>query len=274
MGHLADADQPARSLDRRTPGRMMSRVSEPGQLHLGDNAVFFRNGEGIGKALADDLFRPAEAVPLLLAIDTYERADRHDDWLRANVLADASDKMLVVIAGRNGLDEGYRRTFGGDLISLVRSYNLNDQTFQRSEVMQYLSLRLNPTEDLLSILIDEVLAISRRVPVVVEALGDQLAAAGTLTPYQGMELGNLDRRRVIRSVTDRFLWYAMNDEQDKPEIRSQKQNDRQYIRSLSILRRPDAELTCASWGVSTQDGQQRIDRLSEQYSFIFAGFGL
>jgi len=240
---------------------------------MGADAALFRAGEGIGKAFADDLYRLAEAAPLLLAIDTYERADQHDDWLRTNILTSVSSRMLAVIAGRNRLDEGYRRTFVGDLINLVRPNNLNDQTFQAEEVREYLRLRLNQTQDPEPALVDEVLGISRGVPVAVEALGDQLAGDGTLGPYKGLELKTLDRRTVVRTVTERFLRSAVDDDTDSPDGRHHERGDRQHIRSLAILLRPDAELACAFWGVPAEQGQARVDRLADRYSFIFAGYG-
>jgi tetratricopeptide (TPR) repeat protein len=255
------------------PTRVPATFDEFLQREMGSDATLFRAGEAVGKALADDLYRIAETAPLLLAIDTYERADQHDDWLRTNMLSSASSQTLVVVAGRNRLDDGYRRTFVGDLINRVRSYNLNDQTFQAEEVREYLRLRLNQTQDLEPALVDQVLAISRGVPVAVEALGDQLADDGTLGPYKELAPDALNRRAVVRTVTARFLRYALDEDTDSADARQQKREDRQHIRSLAMLRRPDAELACAFWNVPADAGQARVDRLAERHLFIFAGYG-
>ena len=235
-----------------------------------DDAALFLHERGLGQALADDLFALAEATPLLLALDTYELADQHDDWLRMTILASGSSRMLTIIAGRNRHDEAYRRTFFGGLASLVRSYNLNDQTLQSDEVREYLRLRLDadPADELA----EEVFQISRGIPLAVEALGDQLAGSGDIAPYRGMQAEGLDRRGVVHRVTERFLRYALDGKGDDQTTREIKQQDRRRIRALSLLLRPDAALACALWGCTAGDAQQAVSRLADRYSFIFAGY--
>jgi tetratricopeptide (TPR) repeat protein len=235
------------------------------------DALLFQGSEALGQALADDLYTLTEREPLLLAIDTYELADQHDDWLRTTILANSSDRMLTIIAGRNRHGESYRRTFSGNLTGLVSSYNLNDQTLQPADIRDYLRVRL-PTEPP-DELVQEVHAISHGVPVALEAIGDQLVSGGDLEPYRGMELDSLDRRAVMHSVTSRFLRYALDDKRDDDRIREQKLRDRRFIRMLSLLLRPDAELACALWGVNVEEGSKTVTELADRYSFIFSGYG-
>jgi hypothetical protein len=120
---------------RKDRGRVPNSFQELLERELGtDHAGLFLHERGLSQALADDLFALAEAMPLLLALDTYELADQHDDWLRMTILANGSSRMLTIMAGRNRHDEAYRRTFMGGLASLVRSYNLSDQTLQGDEM--------------------------------------------------------------------------------------------------------------------------------------------
>jgi len=258
---------------REDRGHVPPSFDELIQREFGPDAMLFQQGSGLGQALAEDLYELAEAAPVLLAIDTYERADCFDDWLRTTILAQSSDRMLTVIAGRNRLDAAYRRTFSGPFTNLIRSYNLNDQPFEAGEIRDYLMHRLKLLEEPPQTLVDQVQSISRGIPMALEALGDQLAANGNLTPYQGMDLVMPDRRAVVRMVTERFLRYALNDKNDDPPVREQKLLDRQRIRSLAILLQPDPELACAIWGVPIEKGQEVIDDLADRYSFIFAGYG-
>jgi tetratricopeptide (TPR) repeat protein len=256
---------------RQDRGRVPDTFQELLERELGaDDAALFLHDRGLGQALADDLFALAEATPLLLALDTYELADQHDDWLRMTILASGSSRMLTIIAGRNRHDDAYRRTFMGNLASLVRSYNLNDQTLQSDEVREYLRLRLDadPTDAL----VEEILQISRGIPLAVEALGDQLAGSGDIAPYRGMQAEGLDRRGVVHRVTERFLRYALDDKTDDETAREIKRQDRQRIRALSLLLRPDAALACALWGCTAGDAQQAVSRSSDRYSFIFASY--
>jgi tetratricopeptide (TPR) repeat protein len=241
------------------------------ERELQNDALLFQGSEALGQSLADDLYALAEHEPLLLAIDTYELADQHDDWLRTTILANSSNRMLTIIAGRNRHGESYRRTFSGNLTGLVSSYNLNDQALQPSDIRDYLRVRLliEPPQEL----VEEVHAISHGVPVALEAIGDQLVSGGDLEPYRGMELASLDLRAVMHSVTTRFLRYALDDKRDDDRIREQKLRDRRFIRMLSLLLRPDAELACALWGVSVDEGSKILTELTNRYSFIFSGYG-
>jgi hypothetical protein len=148
---------------------------------FGPEAALFDRDGGLGQALADDLYVLAETEPLILAIDTYELADRHDDWLRTSIIANGSDRMLTIIAGRNRLDDAYRRTFSGEHADLVRSYNLSEHTLRADEIREYLKLRLKLSADPPANLVAEAYRISRGIPVALEALGDQLAGLGQLT---------------------------------------------------------------------------------------------
>ena len=256
---------------RQDRGRVPDSFQELLERELGaDDAALFLHERGLGQALADDLFALAEATPLLLALDTYELADQHDDWLRMTILASGSSRMLTIIAGRNRHDKAYRRTFSGGLASLVRSYNLNDQTLQSDEVREYLRLRLDT--DPADGLAEEVLQISCGIPLAVEALGDQLAGSGDIAPYRGMQAEGLDRRGVVHRVTERFLRYALDGKGDNQAAREIKRQDRQRIRALSLLLRPDAGLACALWGCTAGDAQHAVSRLADRYSFIFAGY--
>ncbi len=256
---------------RRTLRKTEIQRAQFGARELQNDALLFQGSEALGQALADDLYALAENEPLLLAIDTYELADQHDDWLRTTILANSSNRMLTIIAGRNRHGESYRRTFSGNLTGLVSSYNLNDQALQPSDIRDYLRVRL-PTEPPQE-LVEEVHAISHGVPVALEAIGDQLVSGGDLEPYRGMELASLDLRAVMHSVTTRFLRYALDDKRDDDRIREQKLRDRRFIRMLSLLLRPDAELACALWGVSIDEGSKIVTELTDRYSFIFSGYG-
>ena len=239
-----------------------------------EDASLFLNESGLGQALADDLYELAEASPLLLAIDTYERADMHDDWLRVSILENSSDRMLTIIAGRNKLVSDYRRTFSGDNTSLVLAIDLNELILQADEIQQYLKKRLNLTDDPPQDLIAEIQDISRGVPLALEALVGHLAAYGDIAPYRGMKFNKqLDRRGVVRTVTNRFLRYALDDKRDDQSTRERKLRDRQSIRALSLLLQPDEPLACVLWGISIKEGQAHVNNLANRYSFIFAGYG-
>jgi tetratricopeptide (TPR) repeat protein len=256
---------------RQDRGRVPDTFQELLERELGaDDAALFLHERGLGQALADDLYELAEAMPLLLALDTYELADQHDDWLRMTILVNGSSRMLTIAAGRNRHDEAYRRTFAGGLASLVRSYNLNDETLQGDEVREYLRLRLDADPD--DALADEVLEISRGIPLAVEALGDQLAGSGDIAPYRGMQAEGLDRRGVVHRVTERFLRYALDGKGDDQAMREIKQQDRRRIRALSLLLRPNADLACALWGCTADTAQQVVSGLADRHSFIFAGY--
>lgn len=239
-----------------------------------DDASLFLDKSGIGQALADDLYELAKDSPLLLAIDTYERADIHDDWLRESILPNSSDRMLTILAGRNKLVSDYRITFSGDHNSLVLPIDLNELSLQADEIQQYLKMRLNLTDDPPQDLIEEIQAISKGVPLALEALGDQLANYGDIEPYRGMKFNKqLDRRGVVRTVTDRFLRYALGDKRDDQSTRERKLRDRQSIRALSLLLQPDGPLACVLWGISIEEGQAHVNNLANRYSFIFADYG-
>lgn len=164
----------------------------------------------------------------------------------------------------------YRRTFSGIQANLVHSYNLNDETLQGDEVREYLRRRLDahPADELA----DEVLQISRGIPLAVEALGDQLAGSGDIAPYRGMQAEGLDRRGVVHQVTERFLHYALDGKGDNQVTREAKQQDRRHIRALSLLLRPDAALACVLWGCTSDVAQLAVSQLADRHSFIFAGY--
>jgi hypothetical protein len=84
---------------RKDRGRVPESLDELIERELGaDDAALFGQTRGLGQALADDLFALAEETPLLLALDTYELADQHDDWLRMTILANGSSRMLTIMA--------------------------------------------------------------------------------------------------------------------------------------------------------------------------------
>src|SRR5215203_1058127 len=67
---------------RHQHGRLPESFDELLQQEFGsEDAKLFQGDFGLGKAFGDDLYRLAEKKYLLVAIDTYERADKHDDWL-------------------------------------------------------------------------------------------------------------------------------------------------------------------------------------------------
>src|SRR5258705_4754293 len=88
-----------------------------------------------------------------------------------------------------------------------------------------------------------------------------------------MEFTTLDRRAVVHTVTQRFLRYALIDKSDDAATRERKSHDRQHIRALALLLKPDAELACALWDVSLAQGREILEDLAGHYSFIFAGYG-
>jgi lipoprotein NlpI len=237
---------------RQDPGHLPNTFQELLERELGaEDAALFLHERGLGQALADDLHALAKDTPLLLALDPYELADQHVDWLRTTILASIIPNMLVIISSRNRHDKAYRRTFAGELAGLVRSYNLNDQTLQSDEVREYLRLRLatDPADEL----VNEVLQISRGIPLAVEVLRNQVAKG-------------LDQREVVRHITKHFLHYAWDD----TSADDAKQRDERRIRALSLLLRPDRELISALWGCTSDEAQQVVSQLAERYSFIFA----
>jgi tetratricopeptide (TPR) repeat protein len=242
------------------------------QREFNDDAALFVNDARLGLALGEDLYELAEAGMLILAIDTYERASQYDDWLRAHILTRSSDRMLTVIAGRTRLEKGYRDLFKDMFKDLVCVWDLDRQTLRQDEVREYLTLRLGAEQP--ESLVAEVLALSNGIPVALEALGDQLAAGGTLAPYRDLNVSVTDHRAVVRTVTQRFLRYALDDQSDVAEIRARKLRDRQQIRALALLLQPDGQLASASWGVAPEEGEQIGLGLAARYSFIFGGYGL
>jgi tetratricopeptide (TPR) repeat protein len=244
------------------------------EQEFGSDARLFQSEQAQGKALREDLYELAETAPLLLMIDTYERADQHDEWFRLNILDDSSDQMLTVLAGRNNLKKDYERTFIGEYERYVKAYNLNERALESEEVRQYLKLVLATTDDLPDELVTEVQEISRGVPVAVEALANQLKEYGDIAPYRGMKFNGLDNRKVVRQVTERFLKYALADaKHDDQKVIERKLRDRQRIRALALLLRRDGDLASALWGVPPVEGEEIVLDLTRRYSFIFAGYG-
>ena len=236
-----------------------------------DADLFVDDDRALGQTLGEDLFDLAESAPLLLMLDTYERADMHDDWLRKTVLADPSDQIIVVIAGRANIDEPYRRKFSGGHSGWAAYYDLNKRRFQADDIRNYLLKRLALADDPPAELVDEVLAISRGIPLAVQALGDQLTRGG-LEAYRGLERQQLDEHEVIAEVTRRFLMYLLDQKGDPPEVARQKQQDRQRIRALALLRpgqQPDEQLAGCLWDLGHDELEVAFRDLAGRHSFVF-----
>ncbi len=219
----------------------------------------------LGLALAEDLDALAQAGPLVLALDGYDRADQHDEWMRTTVLSKGGDRLIVVLAGRNWLDADYRRTFQGT--GQWRSYDL-DQPLESRYISKYFArpaFQVTVAEPLVA----EVAALSQGVPLALAALGDQLAATGDIAPYRADGPTGPGCREVVRAITRRFLHRALDEQSGDPRQRGPR--DRQRIRALALLLRPDPELAYALWGVPLADGPQIQQDLTNRYSFVFAG---
>lgn len=221
----------------------------------------------LGLALAEDLDTLAQAGPLVLAIDGYDRADQHDEWMRTTVLSKGNRRLLVVLAGRNWLDADYRRTFQG--AGQWRSYDL-DQPLEPRYIRKYFA-RPAFQAPVADPLVAEIAALSQGVPLALAALGDQLAATGDIAPYRADGPTGPGCREVVRAITRRFLHRALDEQSGDPRLRQRGLRDRQRIRALALLLRPDSELACELWGVPLADGPQIQQDLANRYSFVFAG---
>ncbi len=272
-----DMQDARRDLDALTSfydehGRGPHDFDELLRRELGPDAAFVADDEQeLGKALGRDLYDLAEAAPLLLLLDTYERADDHDEWLRDALLTDPSSQLVVVIAGREKIDVPYQRKFSGPLSSWASYYDLNQRRFQAPEVRAYLRERLQLADDPPDELVGQMLAISRGIPLAVQALGDQLTR-GNLDSYRDLAEQQLDERAVIAAMTERFLMYLQERPGDAPDVAAQKRSDRQRVRALALLRpgqQPDEQLAGCLWGVQHDHIHVAFHELANRHSFVF-----
>jgi tetratricopeptide (TPR) repeat protein len=252
-----------RAQHRRDPDsfeQFFDAITQPGSA-----ALFHPNA--LGLALAADLDAQAQSQPLVLAIDGYDRADQHDEWIRTTILAKDSNRMLVALAGRNRLDADYRRTFPET--GRWRSYDL-DQPLESRYIRKYFAqpaFQPAMTNELLA----EIESFSRGVPLALVALGDQLAADDDIAPYRIGDSTGSGCREVVGAITRRFLRHVLDEKGGDPRLRQRRLRDRQRIRSLALLLRPDQELACALWGVPLAEGSQIMQDLASRYSFVFTG---
>lgn len=266
---------------RMTCGHIPHSFPELVQCEFGTDAPLFLQDSGLGQALAEDLYELAEHAPLILACDSYEHADHHDEWFRATVLTNTSDRMLTILASHSDIHSDYRRTFSGDYASLVCSYHL-DQLLP-DDVYDYLMLRL-PSNTVRSDqhpahqprtalhLAPEVYRLSQGIPIALEAIGSHLRENNDMGPYDGMDLDRLHRRAAVYAVTERLLHYALDDKRDVPRIRERKLRDRQHIRLLALLVNPDDDQVSAMWGVSSKQAHKIVAALTTLYPFVFTGY--
>lgn len=232
------------------------------------DAELFRSDLPYGRALGRDLDTLAAAAPLVLLIDGYERADQHDDWLHGALLASCGDRVMFVLAGRRTHETSYMRTFGEQWQSRVAFQNLN-QPLGPDDVRRYLRARLGlaqpPPDDLVS----EIAAASRGVPLALAAAGDQLAAGGPLEPYQAIPPEIAPHERFAQEVVQRFLRQTLGGADAEPALAQRRLRDRQRIRALSLLLRPDPELAAALWGVTPAEAGEIASDLACRYTFAF-----
>ena len=266
-----------RSIDRFTSATGKNPVTFAALLQheFGADAALFENDSWHSTSFGADVCALAEAADasaqtLVLAIDTYELADQHDDWLR-EMLLQAGDHVLTLIGGRNDLAQrdGFQRRFADDLRTYVQTFDLGRETLNRSDIRQFLHLMLErePTEAET----DEVERISRGVPLAVQLLTSELSANRNLNAYHTLQTQTLNRNEVIRTVTRRFLSYISEQQDDHSELGEQRQRQRLQIQALALPYRSDEALMCALWDVNERDVVQVNRELRATHSFVFAG---
>ncbi|MCG8348571.1 MAG: tetratricopeptide repeat protein [Chloroflexales bacterium] len=266
---LAISELTALSSFRDTHGSPPASFEALLQHEFGADAKLLQQDEELWRAFIEDLYELVEAAPLVLAIDGYEQAERYDGWLRTQLLTQSSDRMLTVIASRDHLNDAYFHTFGSLATWLIRSYDLDEQPLQPPEIQHYLR-QLYSTPHLPGDLVEQVAMKSGGLPVVLEALGNQLSLYGELTSNGAVDFAAMDRNQVVDAVTTYFLNTVLESEYDNQAIPDSKLLDRQRIRALALLLRPDIGLICALWGVPRPECEPITSQLAERYTFMFA----
>jgi tetratricopeptide (TPR) repeat protein len=246
-------------------GRAPDSFDELLQFRFGDGTRLFQSDAMLGEALANDIVDVTKTTPLLLLLDDYEYADQHDEWLRTSLLAQANERLIVVIAGRNRHEADYRRTFHGPQAQLVRSFNLNAR-LTADDMKKYLSRRLGNADALA-----EVSSICDGVPLALTALGDHLTTDDSLALYQKKPPADRTARSIVQGITQRLLHNAFGDRNGDPSQGQRKLRDSQRIRALVLLRRPDPTLACELWGIKPDEGDAIMHDLARRYTFAFAG---
>jgi tetratricopeptide (TPR) repeat protein len=246
-------------------GRAPNSFEELLHFRFPDVAGLFQSDAMIGEALADDIANLTKTGPLLLLLDDYEYADQHDEWLRTSLLAQANERLIVVIAGRYRHEADYRRTFQGPQAQLVRSYNLNAR-LTTEDMKAYLSKRLGNADALA-----EVSSICDGVPLALTALGDHLTTDDSLALYQKKPPTDRTPHSIVKHITQRLLHNAFGERNGDLSQGQRKLRDSQRIRALVLLRRPDPTLACELWGIKPDEGDAIMHDLARRYTFAFAG---
>jgi tetratricopeptide (TPR) repeat protein len=253
-------------------GRGPQTFAELLEQELGENAALFDSSTS-AHALGNDIYELAEQSPLVLALDTYELADRHHDWL-VELYFEVGDQVLLLLAGRNAVHKGdhHERRFSKEYRPLVQSYDLGHASFSDEEVRQFVEQTLGRAPDDENV--ERIQQISRGVPLAVEALAGALKDNGDLRMFVELDTRSAERNEIIRRITNRFMRYAVEDsKRDSADDKTRKQADRTAIRGLALLQRPDPELICALWACDDQTVESRISTLGSRHSFVFARAG-
>ncbi|HEX9440556.1 MAG TPA: tetratricopeptide repeat protein, partial [Roseiflexaceae bacterium] len=115
----------------------------------------------------------------------------------------------------------------------------------------------------------EVEGISRGIPLLVAALCDQIQAEGHVGPYRGPPAQDQALHAIERTIVQRWWRSAAQRSGTIPGQSSLR--DRQRIRALALLLRPDEELVCELWGTMRDECRTAMDIIADRYSCMFAG---
>jgi tetratricopeptide (TPR) repeat protein len=201
--------------------------------------------------------------PLVLLLDTYELADRCDEWLRKRALLQSNPRLIWVIAGREGQPfiRRYDDAFDANLLGRI----LLD-TFARPEIITYLQRCgvAEPDDEL----VDRLQALSRGIPLALEGWLNLYRKEVELPPPD--PAAPTTRRAIVRKMTDRFLRYCNEDDRHLlPAERGTREQTRNYILTLMLLRRTDIDVLAAAWGCDARGAETILGDLDDQFSFIF-----
>jgi tetratricopeptide (TPR) repeat protein len=202
--------------------------------------------------------------PLALLLDTYELADRCDNWLRKRALPQSNPRLVWALAGREG--QPFIRRYEDEFDARLLGRMLLD-TFARPDIVVYLQQCgiADPADEL----VERLQALSRGIP---------LALEGWFNLYQKqVELPPPDpampttRRAIVRQMTDRFLRYCNEDDRHlAPAERKARETIRSQILALMLLRRTDVAALAAAWQCGAAQAEAALNDLADQFSFIFA----
>ena len=138
--------------------------------------------------------------------------------------------------------------------------------FQSSSVSYALVKAYTPPD-----MVEDILSITRGVPLVVVALCDHAVSAETVAPYQGLSPMRRDVRSLVCDISRRFLRVVLeNPQETDTTTRERTLRDRQCLRSLAMLLRPDEEMVAAFWDLSQKQASKVALGLDDAYSFAFA----